>query len=102
MIELNVLVPESSRWLFDETESLSATLIMAFVFFLTFTVGDALKGYFEIGLDYVSQAARDFLVTVHTSEWLISLIVDGIIAGVGGILAFVPNIFILFLALAIL
>lgn len=77
-------------------------LIMAFVFFLTFTVGDALKGYFEIGLDYVSQAARDFFVTVHTSEWLISLIVDGIIAGVGGILTFVPNIFILFLALAIL
>ncbi len=77
-------------------------LIMAFVFFLTFTVGDALKGYFEIGLDYVSQAARDFLVTVHTSEWLISLLVDGIIAGVGGILTFIPNIFILFLALAIL
>ena len=77
-------------------------LIMAFVFFLTFTVGDALKGYFEIGLDYVSQAARDFFVTIHTSEWLISLIVDGIIAGVGGILTFVPNIFILFLALAIL
>lgn len=77
-------------------------LIMAFVFFLTFTVGDALKGYFEIGLDYVSQAVRDFLVTVHTSEWLISLLVDGIIAGVGGILTFIPNIFILFLALAIL
>ena len=77
-------------------------LIMAFVFFLTFTVGDALKGYFEIGLDYVSQAVREFLVTVHTSEWLISLLVDGIIAGVGGILTFIPNIFILFLALAIL
>lgn len=77
-------------------------LVMAFVFFLTFTVGDALKGYFEIGLDYVSQAVRDFLVTVHTSEWLISLLVDGIIAGVGGILTFIPNIFILFLALAIL
>lgn len=77
-------------------------LIMAFVFFLTFTVGDALKGYFEIGLDYVSQVVRDFLVTVHTSEWLISLLVDGIIAGVGGILTFIPNIFILFLALAIL
>ena len=31
-----------------------------------------------------------------------SLIVDGIIAGVGGILLFLPNIFILFLALAFL
>ena len=36
------------------------------------------------------------------SEWLISLIVDGIVAGVGGILTFLPNIFILFLALAFL
>lgn len=77
-------------------------LIMAIVFFLTFTVGDVLKGYFEIGLDSLSQFVRNFLVTIHTSEWLVSLIVDGIIAGVGGILTFVPNIFILFLALAIL
>ena len=36
------------------------------------------------------------------SSWLISLVVDGIIAGVGGILTFLPNIFILFLALAFL
>ncbi|MGN1147499.1 MAG: ferrous iron transport protein B, partial [Lachnospiraceae bacterium] len=35
-------------------------------------------------------------------DWLVSLIVDGIITGVGGILTFIPNIFILFLALAIL
>ena len=34
--------------------------------------------------------------------WMISLVVDGIIAGVGGILTFLPNIFILFLALALL
>ena len=33
---------------------------------------------------------------------LSSLVVDGIIAGVGGILTFLPNIFILFLALAFL
>ena len=35
-----------------------------------------------------------------TAEVLISLITEGIIAGVGGILTFLPNIFILFLALA--
>lgn len=77
-------------------------LIMAFVFFLTFTVGDALKGIFEIGLSMFSDTVYGFLQSVHTSEWLISLIVEGIIAGVGGILTFVPNIVILFLALAIL
>ena len=77
-------------------------MIMAVVFFLTFTVGDFLKGYFEAGLDWFSGAAGDFLVGVGTSDWLVSLIVDGIIAGVGGILTFLPNIAILFLALAFL
>lgn len=77
-------------------------MIMALVFFLTFTVGDALKGIFEIALSYFSDGTHQFLLTVGTSEWLISLIVDGIIAGVGGILTFLPNIAILFFALAIL
>ena len=76
--------------------------IMALVFFLTFTVGDFLKGYFQVGLDWFSQAVVAGLASVHASGWLTSLIVDGIIAGVGGILTFLPNIFILFLALAFL
>ena len=77
-------------------------LIMAFVFFLTFTVGDWLKGYFEIALEVFSNLVSNGLATVHTSPMLTSLIVDGIISGVGGILTFLPNIFILFLALALL
>lgn len=76
--------------------------IMAFVFFLTFTVGDFLKGYFEVSLDWFSAAVLNFLQSVHASEWITSLVVDGIVAGVGGILTFLPNIFILFLALAFL
>lgn len=76
--------------------------IMAVVFFLTFTVGDFLKGYFEMGLDWFSAAVLAFLTHIQASPWLISLVVDGIIAGVGGILTFLPNIFILFLALAFL
>ena len=77
-------------------------LIMAFVFFLTFTVGDWLKGYFEIALEVFSNLVSNSLAAVHTSPMLTSLIVDGIISGVGGILTFLPNIFILFLALALL
>ena len=77
-------------------------LIMCFVFFLTFTVGDFLKGYFEIGLDRLSEGISRFLVSVNVAGWMQSLVVDGIIAGVGGILTFIPNIFILFLALAVL
>lgn len=77
-------------------------LIMCLVFFLTFTVGDALKGVFETGLDIISGSAKAALEGLGVAEWLESLIVDGIIAGVGGILTFIPNIFILFLALAVL
>ena len=76
--------------------------IMALVFFFTFTVGDFLKGYFEAGLDWFSASAQAFLTGIHVAGWMESLIVDGIIAGVGGILTFLPNIFILFLALAFL
>lgn len=77
-------------------------LIMAMVFFLTFTIGDAVKGVFEGILDGFSTITLNFLVSVGSGEVLTSLIVDGIIAGVGGILTFLPNIFILFLALAVL
>ena len=57
-------------------------LIMGLVFFLTFTVGDALKGYFEIGLDWLSGHVAALLNWLGVAEWLKSLIVDGIIAGV--------------------
>ena len=76
--------------------------VMCIVFFLTFTVGDALKGIFETGLAFVSEGVAAVLEGLGVAEWLKSLMVDGIIAGVGGILNFIPNIFMLFLALAIL
>lgn len=76
--------------------------IMACVFFLTFTVGDYLKGIFEILLSNLSESVNVFLLSLGAAPFLISLIVDGILAGVGGILTFLPNIFILFLALAFL
>lgn len=76
--------------------------IMAVVFFLTFAVGDFLKGYFETGLEAFSSGSFNILQKAGVNNILISLIVDGIIAGVGGILTFLPNIAILFLALAVL
>lgn len=77
-------------------------LIMCLVFFLTFTVGDELKGVFEHGLSLLCDLAARGLEALGVAAWLKSLIVEGILAGVGGILTFIPNIFILFLALAIL
>ncbi|MDY4434135.1 MAG: ferrous iron transport protein B, partial [Candidatus Flemingibacterium sp.] len=76
--------------------------IMALVFTLTFTVGDFLKGYFEMGLEALSGVVSRGLDMMGVGSFIHSLIVDGIIAGVGGILTFLPNIVILFFALAIL
>ena len=76
--------------------------IMAVVFFLTFTMGDWIKGYFELGIDGISDLVMRGLDTVHAGEIMESLVVDGIIGGVGTIVTFLPNIFILFLALAFL
>lgn len=77
-------------------------LIMALVFLLTFALGDFIKGYLEILLEFFEDFVRDFLVGIKCADWLISLIVDGCIVGVGGFLTFVPNIVILFFALSLL
>ena len=76
--------------------------IMALVFLFTFTLGDWLKEYFAMGIDWISSGLRTVLESAQVHPGVISLVVDGIIAGVGGILTFLPNIFILFLALAFL
>jgi len=44
----------------------------------------------------------DFLDSINCAEWLRDLIIDGIAAGVGAVLGFVPQIFILFFFLAFL
>lgn len=76
--------------------------IMAVTFFLTFTVGDWIKGYFEAGIGWISDMAESGLAAVNASSVAVSLIVDGIIGGVGTIVTFLPNILILFLCLALL
>ncbi|MEA4921672.1 MAG: ferrous iron transport protein B [Clostridiaceae bacterium] len=76
--------------------------IMGLVFFLTFTVGDWLKGYMGVLIEWLSVILSDGLSLLNAGGMITSLVVDGILAGVGGILTFLPNIFILFLALAFL
>lgn len=44
----------------------------------------------------------NFLTGINCAPWLISLIVDGILAGVGAVLSFVPQIFVLFVFLSFL
>lgn len=76
--------------------------IMAVIFMLTFTVGDWLKGWLELGIDWLSGAVTAGLAAVNASDVITSLVVDGIIAGVGTVVTFLPNILILFLCLALL
>lgn len=76
--------------------------IMAVVFFLTFSLGDRLSDGFQVLLSALSNGTTGLLRILHVSDLVIALVVDGVIAGVGGILTFLPNIFVLFLALALL
>lgn len=50
----------------------------------------------------IQPAVGDWLTAVGAAEWLNGLIVDGIIGGVGAVLGFVPQMFILFFFLSIL
>ena len=73
-------------------------LIMWLTFQITFTVGDPLGGYIEEAFVWLGET-----VSASLGEgFLTSFIVDGIIGGVGGVLVFVPIIFILFLVLSLL
>lgn len=52
--------------------------------------------------EWVPNAANSFLENIGCAEWLQSLIVDGIIGGVGAVLGFVPQMLVLFIFLAFL
>lgn len=77
-------------------------LIMAAVFFLTFTVGDWLKGYMEDFIGWFGDGLEGLLTAWSVSDALKSLIIDGVLGGVGTIVTFLPNILILFLTLGFL
>ncbi len=52
--------------------------------------------------EIIPPAIESFLVSIHCAGWLQSLILDGIVAGVGAVLGFVPQMLVLFLFLAFL
>ncbi len=76
-------------------------LMMYLVFQLVFTLGDPPMGWIEAGFGYLGDFfARLWPKTADSP--LRDLIVDGLIGGVGGVLVFLPNILLLFLAIAFL
>lgn len=75
--------------------------LMYLVFQLTFTLGDTPMEWIEDGFAWLGRFIAGFWPAGSTSL-LKSLLVDGIIGGVGGVLVFLPNILLLFFAIALL
>ncbi len=76
-------------------------LLMYLVFQLTFTLGDPPMGWIESFFDWIGGQVELWWPQGSESA-LKSLIIDGLIGGVGGVIVFLPNIILLFLAIAIL
>ncbi|MBR0485991.1 MAG: ferrous iron transport protein B [Oscillospiraceae bacterium] len=77
--------------------------IMGLVFFLTFNViGAGLQELLESGIDWFTEFVDTALTNANVNEVIHSLIIDGIFAGVGSVLSFLPIIITLFFFLSLL
>ena len=77
--------------------------ILYFVFWCTFTLGAYPQAWIENGIDALCGWLTNILAQ-HGAEshWLSSLFIDGVLKGVGAVLAFLPNIIILFFFISIM
>ena len=78
-------------------------VIMFLVYYLSVgVVGSYTVDAVGAAFDYLGEVTQGALESIGTAEPLVSLVVDGIIAGVGAVLGFVPQLIILFLCIALL
>ncbi|NLC78932.1 MAG: ferrous iron transport protein B, partial [Ruminococcaceae bacterium] len=78
-------------------------LILLVIFWLTFGVlGQALSGVMEGLIALATDGMAALLLNIGASELVRSLVIDGIFAGVGSVLSFLPTILILFFFLSVL
>ena len=91
------------------TNRILALPIFAVVMFLIYyisitTVGTMMTDWVNDVLfgEIIPPAVEGLLVSVGAADWLQSLILDGIVAGVGAVLGFLPQMLVLFLLLALL
>ena len=78
-------------------------LIMLMIFWLTFSViGQGLSDLLAAGIDALSGAVDRGLTAYQINPVVHSLIIDGIFAGVGSVLSFLPIIVVLFFFLSVL
>jgi ferrous iron transport protein B len=76
-------------------------ILMYLVFLLTFKIGKYPMGWLEMFFEWAGGTIAG-LWPAGSESWLKSLLVDGVISGVGGVIVFLPNILLLFLAIAML
>ncbi len=77
--------------------------IMFFIFWITFgALGAPLQGYLEEFIGAFTELVSNLMIAGEVSEWVYSLVIDGIFAGVGSVLSFLPLIVILFFFLSLL
>lgn len=77
--------------------------IMFLVFWITFgAIGAPLQGLLEEIIAFATDAVSNIMTRAGVSSGLHSLVIDGIFAGVGSVLSFLPLIVILFLFLSLL
>ena len=78
-------------------------LIMAAVFWLTFNViGAWLQGILEAGIEFLVTRLDALFEVWSVNDTIRSLVIDGIFAGVGSVLSFLPIIVVLFFFLSLL
>lgn len=77
--------------------------IMGFIFWMTFSVlGKWLSDLLALGIDSVTELVDNALTAYGLNPVVHSLVIDGVFAGVGSMLSFLPLIVVLFFFLAIL
>ena len=78
-------------------------LIMASVFWLTFNViGAALQNLLEMGIDVLTGRVDQLLNALNVNETIHHLLIEGVFAGVGSVLSFLPIIVTLFFFLSLM
>ena len=77
--------------------------IMMMIFYLTFgVIGSALSDLLSLAIDFITDAASAGLTAYGINPVVHSLLIDGVFAGVGSVLSFLPIIVVLFFFLSIL
>ncbi len=77
--------------------------IMVAVFLLTFNViGAGLQSLLEMGIDALTETVDSAMTSVGVNDMIHGLVIDGIFAGVGSVLSFLPVIVTLFFFLSLM